>query len=150
MSRHQRSPFAIFKNRFDQRVYSNAHSGAGSKGVFLSDGYEILDGAEAARIFLNHAKAPGPDHPTWYIKDRSGISMYDIYGYMPPWGRISAGDFFWHLIDGRYPDWSPRDFTLSRYNVITDRRDERPVYVVDNPNLLCIESRFTNVNRRAA
>lgn len=146
-SYHQKSPLSIFKNRFDQRVYS---SGGHPMEVRLSNGAFVPEAEAAAWYVLTNIPAPSPDHPTWYVKDKTNVSLFDIYGYTPPWSGLALADFFWGLIDREWGDWTTRDFTLSRYNAITRTRDPLRLYVVDNPNLLCIESRYTNVNRKAA
>lgn len=114
--------------------------------VLRSNGTQVTNSRTAAEIFLATCPAPGPDHPTWYVKDRSGVSMFDLYDYQPPWAGATLEEFFWGLIHKRYIDWSTRDFTLSRYNAVARIRDQKRVYIIDNPNLLCVESRFTNTN----
>lgn len=146
-SYHQRNPLALFTNRFRQRMYP---TGGHPMPVFTKNGTRILDAQTAAIRFLTRIPVPGPDHPTWYLKDLSGVSLYEIYKYQPPWAGYTLDNFFRGLIEGQWHDWTTRDFTISRYNQITHKRDESPVYIIDNPNLICVESRFTNRRGAAA
>lgn len=139
------TPEGILANRLRQRICRNPHSGAGNKGLYLSNGTEITDAAEAAWIVLNSIPAPGPHHPTWYVGDPlTGMSMDDHFHGKCPWNGSDLWEFFDKLIEGEIQDFTPKDWHLSRFNVVTNRRDERKRYFLDDPNRLCIESRFTN------
>jgi len=139
------TPEGILANRLTQRIYRNPNSGAGNKGLFLVDGTEIMDPMKAAWIVLNTIPSPGPHHPTWYVADQhSGLSMDDLFHGVCPWDGDDLWTFFDKLIHGAIKDFAPKDWHLSRFNVVTNRRDERKRYFLDDPNRLCIESRFTN------
>lgn len=138
-------PHAILRNRLKQRVHRNEYSGAGNKGLFFNDGTECTDPAQAADTVLACIPAPGPHHPTWYVVDpTSGLCMDDLFHGFCPWSGSTLYEFFEALKFGEIEGFEPKDFTLSRFNTVTNRRDERARYFIEDPQRLCIESRFTN------
>ncbi|MEE8385624.1 MAG: hypothetical protein V3S01_06890 [Dehalococcoidia bacterium] len=132
----------VLYNRLAQRTMPG---GSVDAQCVLRNGRVITDTREAVEILMAHIPAPGPTHPTYYLRDKSGARLFDVYGNRTPWHDKDLLGFIELLNTGKFPH-SFAEYHISRFDRLTQRRDVGP-YVLDDPMLLCIEHGSTNAGR---